>query len=171
MPKRRKAAPTSQSGRSGEASRASSGARIGGARRVGGSRAPRTPASVSEPRIEGTVRVAPAGAGAPSRARSVGNASRGDSGASATSPKRRGGRRASTRVAPVLERTVRVRALDPVAKCGPATSVTELYRVDETVGGRVAAHLVFLDHHGWYCIHGRECRAVRDARRFGNIAR
>jgi histone H1/5 len=62
-------------------------------------------------------------------------------------------------------RELRIRALDPLAKCGPGTSVEELYRVDERVDGRDAVHLVFFDHHGWYCIHGRTCVAVDDVRR------
>jgi hypothetical protein len=62
---------------------------------------------------------------------------------------------------------VQVKALDPVAKCGPNTSVEELYRVNEVVGDVATVHLVFLDHYGWYCIHGRDCRAVSDAKRFG----
>jgi hypothetical protein len=24
-------------------------------------------------------------------------------------------------------------------------------------------HLVFLDRHGWYCVHGRDCPAVKAA--------
>ncbi len=79
----------------------------------------------------------------------------------------RAARQARAQALAEQQRTVRVKALDPVAKCGPATSVRQLYRVDESMGGTVRAHLVFLDHHGWYCIHGRDCRAVRDARRFG----
>lgn len=75
---------------------------------------------------------------------------------------------AATRAAAAAEdRTVRVRALDPVEKCGPDTSVEFLYRVDEVVNGRRNWHLVFYDRHGWYCEHGRDCVAVRDARRFG----
>lgn len=63
---------------------------------------------------------------------------------------------------------MQVKPLDPVAKCGPGTSVEQLYRVNETVDGRTTVHLVFLDHYGWYCIHGRDCRAVGDAKRFGS---
>ena len=68
---------------------------------------------------------------------------------------------------PPIEREVRVRALDPVARCGPNTSVEKLYRVDEDVNGRRTVHLVFFDRHGWYCEHGRDCVAVRDARKLG----
>jgi hypothetical protein len=58
------------------------------------------------------------------------------------------------------------RALDPLKKCGAGTSVQRLYRVDEAVDGTVArVHLVFLDRHGWYCEHGRDCAAVSHARR------
>lgn len=67
---------------------------------------------------------------------------------------------------------VAIRALDPLRKCGPNTSVQLLYRVDESVDGRSTAHLVFFDHHGWYCEHGRTCPAVGHARKFnGQIAR
>ena len=59
----------------------------------------------------------------------------------------------------------RVRELDPVAKCGPATSVERLYRIDERTPGTVRTHLVFLDRHGWYCEHGADCPAVAQAKR------
>jgi hypothetical protein len=62
-------------------------------------------------------------------------------------------------------RTVRVRELDPQAKCGQGTSVERLYRVDESVNGTNVAHLVFFDRHGLYCEHGRQCPAVDDVRR------
>lgn len=72
--------------------------------------------------------------------------------------------------APVVR--VAVKALDPLRKCGPNTSVQLLYRVDEEVDGRSTAHLVFFDRHGWYCEHGRTCPAVGHARKFnGQIAR
>lgn len=65
-------------------------------------------------------------------------------------------------VAPSL-REVRVKELDPVARCGPDTSVELLYRVDERLDGRSAGvHLVFFDRYGWYCVHGRTCAAVAD---------
>jgi hypothetical protein len=79
---------------------------------------------------------------------------------------KRGGR-VPVRVEQPVEREVRVRALDPVARCGPNTSVEQLYRVDEAINGRKTVHLVFFDRHGWYCEHGRDCIAVRDARRSG----
>lgn len=60
---------------------------------------------------------------------------------------------------------VEVRALDPLRKCGLGTSVQSLYRVDERTEGRTTTHLVFLDRHGWYCEHGRNCPAVAHARR------
>ena len=67
---------------------------------------------------------------------------------------------------------VSVRELDPVRKCGAGTSVQLLFRVDETVDGRSTAHLVFLDRHGWYCEHGRNCPAVGHAKKYnGQIAR
>jgi hypothetical protein len=72
--------------------------------------------------------------------------------------------------APVIR--VLVKALDPLRKCGPGTSVQLLYRVDETIDGRSTAHLVFFDRHGWYCEHGRNCPAVGHARKHkGHIAR
>jgi hypothetical protein len=58
-----------------------------------------------------------------------------------------------------------VRELDPLSKCGHGTSVQKLFRVDERVDGVVRPHLVFLDRHGWYCDHGRECPAVSQARK------
>ena len=71
---------------------------------------------------------------------------------------------------------VAVRELDPHRMCGAGTSVQFLYRVDESVGGRASAHLVFFDRHGWYCEHGRSCPAVAHARKHngkqaGRIAR
>lgn len=72
--------------------------------------------------------------------------------------------------APVVR--VAVKALDPLRKCGPGTTVQLLYRVDETVDGRATAHLVFFDRHGWYCEHGRNCPAVGHARKYkGHSAR
>jgi hypothetical protein len=66
----------------------------------------------------------------------------------------------------------RVRELDPQRKCGVGTSVERLYRVDEChEDGSVRLHLVFLDRHGWYCEHGRNCPAVPHARRHGDRAR
>lgn len=63
---------------------------------------------------------------------------------------------------PAATRLVRVKALDPCARCGPNTSVEQLYRVDEQVAGTATVHLVFFDRHGWYCVHGASCVAVRD---------
>jgi hypothetical protein len=66
----------------------------------------------------------------------------------------------------------RVRALDPRRKCGLGTSVQRLYRVnEESADGQVRPHLVFFDKHGWYCEHGRDCPAVRPAKKFGDGAR
>lgn len=66
----------------------------------------------------------------------------------------------------------RVRELDPHRKCGVGTSVERLYRVDECEkDGAVRLHLVFLDRHGWYCEHGRNCPAVPHARKLGDRAR
>jgi hypothetical protein len=67
---------------------------------------------------------------------------------------------------------IAVKALDPLRKCGPNTTVELLYRVDETIDGRSTPHLVFFDRHGWYCEHGRTCPAVGHARKYdGQIAR
>jgi hypothetical protein len=67
---------------------------------------------------------------------------------------------------------ISVKRLEPQAKCGAATSVQHLYRVDETVDGRTTTHLVFFDRHGWYCEHGRNCPAVGHAKKYqGHIAR
>jgi len=63
------------------------------------------------------------------------------------------------------ERAVRLRELDPLARCGADTSVEALWRVDETLDGRPTVHLVFFDQHGWYCFHGRGCAAVADVHR------
>ena len=71
-------------------------------------------------------------------------------------------------VAPPV-RSIRIRALDPVAKCGPGTTVRFLYRVDELLDGAPHAHLVFFDRHGWYCEHGRNCPAVADVRKHGKV--
>jgi hypothetical protein len=64
-------------------------------------------------------------------------------------------------------RVVKIRALDPYQMCGARTSVVHLYRVDERDDGKSAVHLVFFDRHGWYCEHGKTCRAVEDVRRHG----
>lgn len=66
---------------------------------------------------------------------------------------------------------VRIRELDPVEKCGPGTSVERLIRVDEIVDRVLQAHLVFLDHHGWYCEHGQSCKAVGHARKHAQHVR
>jgi hypothetical protein len=77
----------------------------------------------------------------------------------------------SKRVVAVIDPEFRVRSLDPQQKCGAATTVEELYRVDELVGSGRTAHLVFLDRHGWYCVHGQNCPAVAYARKFGDRER
>ena len=67
---------------------------------------------------------------------------------------------------------VAIKELDPQLKCGPDTSVQFLYRVDELVDGKRTPHLVFYDHHGWYCEHGRTCPAVGHAKKHnGQFAR
>lgn len=70
---------------------------------------------------------------------------------------------------PVVQ--LRIRELDPLQKCGAATSVERLIRVDEIVGKALTAHLVFLDHHGWYCEHGQGCPAVAHARKHAKQVR
>ena len=84
---------------------------------------------------------------------------------SASSKKSRGGAKSKRPVVVEPPRTVRVRMLDPQAKCGAGTSVERLFRVDETSKGSVTTHLVFFDRHGLYCEHGRTCPAVDDVRR------
>ena len=82
--------------------------------------------------------------------------------------------RAKTKLAPakVPEVQFRVKELNAQQKCGAGTSVQRLFRVDETADGAAKAHLVFLDRrHGWYCEHGVECPAVRQARRIGEADR
>lgn len=69
-----------------------------------------------------------------------------------------------------LPREVAIKALDPLRKCGPNTTVQHMFRVDESLGGAHAAtHLVFFDRHGWYCVHGRTCQAVEDVRKLGSM--
>jgi hypothetical protein len=63
-------------------------------------------------------------------------------------------------------RKVRIRAMDPTDMCGKGTSVTALYRVEETLDRTKIHHLVFFDRHGWYCEHGKQCSAVRDVQKF-----
>jgi hypothetical protein len=73
--------------------------------------------------------------------------------------------RNAKRIKPRVKRTelptrVEIKELDPLRKCGPGTSVQRLYRVLERTDGLTTSHLVFLDRHGWYCVHGRACPAV-----------
>ena len=63
-------------------------------------------------------------------------------------------------------RKVRIRAMDPFEMCGKSTSVTALYRVEETLDQTRIHHLVFFDRHGWYCEHGKQCSAVKDVQKF-----
>ncbi len=67
--------------------------------------------------------------------------------------------------APSDRKVVRVLDLDPFEKCGRATTVQRLIRVDEMIDHAREAHLVFFDRHGWYCEHGRTCPAVGHARK------
>ena len=64
------------------------------------------------------------------------------------------------------DRKVRIRPMDPLEMCGKGTSVTALYRVEETLDNTRIHHLVFFDRHGWYCEHGPQCGAVSDVRKF-----
>ena len=63
-------------------------------------------------------------------------------------------------------RKVKVREMDPVQLCGKGTSVTHLFRVEETLDKTRIHHLVFFDRHGWYCEHGTQCSAVKDVQKF-----
>ena len=63
-------------------------------------------------------------------------------------------------------RKVRIRQLDPIELCGTGTSVTALYRVEESLDDTRIHHLVFFDRHGWYCEHGKQCSAVGDVQKF-----
>ena len=65
-----------------------------------------------------------------------------------------------------VQRKVKVREMDPLQMCGKGTSVTQLYRVEETLDKTRIHHLVFFDRHGWYCEHGSQCSAVRDVQKF-----
>lgn len=75
------------------------------------------------------------------------------------------GRRKVAKLVVPPPRLVTIEPLDPWLICGPDTSVQELWRVRERVGTMQTFHLVFFDKYGWYCEHGRECRAVTDVRR------
>jgi hypothetical protein len=87
-------------------------------------------------------------------------------------PSNRGRAKAKLAPARVPEVQFRVKELNAQQKCGAGTSVERLFRVDETADGAAKAHLVFLDRrHGWYCEHGVECPAVRQARRIGEADR
>jgi hypothetical protein len=65
-----------------------------------------------------------------------------------------------------VKRTVRIRQMDPIEKCGKGTSVTHLFRVEERLDQARVNHLVFLDRHGWYCEHGKQCGVVKDVQKF-----
>lgn len=80
-------------------------------------------------------------------------------------PVRRASKRNGKAQQPV-ERSVRIREMDPWLMCGPDTSVERLYRLEERLGSVRHYHLVFFDRRGWYCEHGRSCPAVVDVRRF-----
>ena len=65
-----------------------------------------------------------------------------------------------------VARTVRIRPMDPIEKCGKGTSVTQMYRVEERLNQTRINHLVFFDRHGWYCEHGKQCGVVKDVQKF-----
>jgi hypothetical protein len=65
-----------------------------------------------------------------------------------------------------VTRTVRIRPMDPIEKCGKGTSVTQMYRVEERLDQTRINHLVFFDRHGWYCEHGKQCSVVKDVQKF-----
>lgn len=67
---------------------------------------------------------------------------------------------------PTARRTVRIRSMDPIEKCGKRTTVTQLYRVEERLDQTRIRHLVFFDRHGWYCEHGKQCGVVKDVQEF-----
>ena len=66
----------------------------------------------------------------------------------------------------VVERKVKVKAVDPIEMCGKGTTVTRLYRVEEKLDNTRIHHLVFFDRHGWYCEHGKQCSVVKDVQKF-----
>jgi hypothetical protein len=92
------------------------------------------------------------------------------SGARHSAPRRGVGgsrRRQSTARAAIPVARFRVTPLNPQEKCGAETSVQQLFRIsEESADGIRRLHLVFLDRHGWYCEHGRECPAVPYAKKF-----
>ena len=75
-------------------------------------------------------------------------------------------RRKGTRAGiPPVRRTIRIRELVPQQVCGPRTRVHRVFRVEERVDTSSQMHLVFNDHHGWYCEHGTDCHAVGEVRK------
>jgi hypothetical protein len=89
-----------------------------------------------------------------------------------TAVKRRKSKRGAAAGAVARPPAFGVEELDPQSKCGAGTSVQRLLRVREkSETGAIANHLVFLDRHGWYCEHGRNCAAVPHAMKFGDRAR
>ena len=77
------------------------------------------------------------------------------------------GSRKGTRNTAEALREVRVRELVPEKVCGPRTRVQQVFRVEARVNGSSQTHLVFNDHHGWYCEHGTDCPAVGAVRKSG----
>jgi len=66
---------------------------------------------------------------------------------------------------PQVPSTYDAEPLDPWLQCGPDTTVTELWRVWERRDKETTLHLVYFDRYGWYCEHGRGCKAVAEVRR------
>jgi hypothetical protein len=63
---------------------------------------------------------------------------------------------------PSAERIVKIKPLDPFARCGPGTpSSSCTASTSRWTGGR-PVHLVFFDQYGWYCVHGRGCGPCAD---------
>jgi hypothetical protein len=92
-------------------------------------------------------------------------AKKGKEGASGRGKRKGAGRKRPARPAVPVVRVVKLRELDPVARCGPGTSVEHLFRVEELLDGEPTIHLVFFDRHGWYCMHGAGCVAVADVQK------
>lgn len=70
------------------------------------------------------------------------------------------------KVEPPAKRTIKIRQMDPLEMCGKGTTVTQLYRVAESLDQIRIHHLVFFDRHGWYCEHGKQCSVVKDVQKF-----
>ena len=65
--------------------------------------------------------------------------------------------------------TFQLEPLDPWLRCGPDTTVTELWKVREKREKEITYHVVYFDRYGWYCEHGPGCKAVAEVRRVVRI--